>query len=490
MAIFSNLFTPIKIGTMEVKNRIVLCPMGTGFADGETNFPTERMAYYYGERAKGGTGLIIVEQTVVQKKGLWSPKGGGLWADESLPHWKRVVDEVHKHGAKIVIQIGHLGRSTTSQINGGYKPVAPSPVADHFLQEIPHELTLKEIEEFKNDYLAAVKRAKEAGFDGIQIHCTHGYLLASFLSGRTNKRTDKYGGTLEGRLRLPLEILDMVRKEVGRDYPLLVRLASHEANGGRTLEETKVIAKAFADGGIDAIDISAGSFSELDWEIPPYYFGPACNMANIEEIKKSVKVPVIASARITEPRMADQLIAEGRTDMVGINRAAIADPFWAKKAGAGDVDSIRRCIGCTRCIDELFSSKDQLLKCTVNPMVSREGYVKLTPAKEQKKLLVIGGGPAGLQAAVVAAQRGHKVTLVEKTQNLGGQIRAAAIPPKKYEIASLISYLAHEAEKAGVNIVLGKEVDMNFVNEFKPTEIIVATGAKPLVPGISGVNSE
>ena len=282
----------------------------------------------------------------------------------------------------------------------------------------------------------------------------------------------------------------MIRREVGRDYPLLVRLASHEANGGRTLEETKVIAKAFDDAGIDAIDISAGSFSELDWEIPPYYFGPACNMVNIEEIKKSVKVPVIASARITEPRMADQLIAEGRADMVGINRAAIADPFWAKKAGAGDVDSIRRCIGCTRCIDELFSSKDQLLKCTVNPLVSREGYVKLTPAKEQKKVLVIGGGPAGLQAAVVAAQRGHKVTLVEKTRNLGGQVRAAAIPPKKYEIASLISYLAHEAEKAGVNIVLGKEADMDFVNEFKPAEIIVATGAKPLVPGIAGINSE
>ncbi|MDF2671773.1 MAG: hypothetical protein K0R09_38 [Clostridiales bacterium] len=487
---FSNLFKPIKIGTMEVKNRIVLCPMGTGYADGVNNFPTERMAYYYGERAKGGTGLIIVEQTVVQKKGLWSPKGGGIWSDESLPYWKNVVDEVHKHGAKIVIQVGHLGRSTTSGINGGYQPVAPSPVPDHFLQEIPHELTIEEIEEFKNDYLDGVKRAKEAGFDGVEIHCTHGYLLASFLSGRTNKRTDKYGGTLEGRLRLPLEIVSMVRREIGRDYPLLVRMASHEANGGRNLEESKVIAKAFADAGIDAIDVSAGSFSELDWEIPPYYFGHACNMVNIEEIKKSVDVPVISSARITEPRMAEQLIAEGRTDMVGINRAAIADPFWAKKAGSGDVEGIRRCIGCTRCIDELFTSKDQLLKCTVNPLVSREGTINHTPAKEQKKVLVIGGGPSGLQAAVVAAQRGHKVTLVEKTQNLGGQVRAAAIPPKKYEIASLITYLSYEAEKAGVNIILGKEADMEFINEFKPSDIIVATGAKPLIPGISGINSK
>lgn len=486
MATYQNLFKPIKIGTMEVKNRIFLAPMGTAFGEHRVHKPTKKMAAYYATRAAGGTGLIIVEQSVVQQRGLWSLNGGGLWSDEFIPGWKMVVDRVHEAGGKIIIQVGHLGRSTCEAFNGGLKPVAPSAVPDHFLDNEVDELTLEDIEELKRDFVDAVRRCKQAGFDGVEIHCTHGYLLASFLSGRSNKRTDKYGGTLEGRLRLPLEIIQLVRKEVGPDYPVIARLAAHEENGGRTLEETRVVAKALVEAGLDGLDISSGSYSELDWEIPPSYFGYAMNMENIEKIKQSVDVPVLASGRITEPRLAEQLIAEGRCDMVGINRAGIADPEWANKAIAGDTESIRRCIGCVRCIDTVFSGA---LRCTVNPFVGKEDEIKITPAKDKKKILVVGGGPVGLESAILCARRGHQVTLVEKNYKLGGQVNPASVPPHKYEIGSLITTQTYEAEKLGVEIRVGVCADVDFVKDFNADEVIVATGAKHLIPNISGIDN-
>jgi 2,4-dienoyl-CoA reductase-like NADH-dependent reductase (Old Yellow Enzyme family) len=269
------------------------------------------------------------------------------------------------------------------------------------------ELTVDEIQQLKTDYLSAAVRCKKAGFDGIELHCTHGYMLASFLSGRSNKRADEYGGTLEGRLRLPLEIIEGLRFNLGRDYPIIARLAAHEENGGRTLEEGRVIARALTEAGLDALDISSGSYSELDWEIPPSYFGFAMNMENIERIKKSINVPVLASGRITEPRLAEQLLDEKRCDMVGINRAGIADPEFAKKAGGGKTHLIRRCIGCVRCIDSVFNGE---IRCSVNPHAGREGTLAISPASLKKKVLIVGGGPAGLESAIVCAKRGHNVT--------------------------------------------------------------------------------
>lgn len=490
MSNFEHLFSSIEIGNLKLRNRTVMGPMGTGFADPETNFPTEQMAAYYGERAKGGTGLIIVEQTVVEKRGIWSPKGGGIWSDDSIPHWKKVVNAVHDNGGTIAIQIGHLGRSTSSTINAGQQPIAPSAVPCHMMQEMPQRMTVDDIENFKWQYVEGVKRALEAGFDAIEIHLTHGYLLASFLSGRTNKRVDKYGGTLENRMRLPLELINEVKEAAGSEVPILARLASHEANNGRTLEETRVIAKALEEAGLDALDISAGSFSELEWEIPPYYFGPACNAENIEKIKDSLSIPVIMNGRITEPRQANQLIADNRTDLVGINRALIADPYWVKKTKNDELDKIKRCIGCTRCIDELFSSEDQSLKCTVNPVVGKEAKFKLNPRDKKKQVLVAGGGPTGLQAAKTAAVRGHDVTLLEKENRLGGQIKAAAIPPQKYEIASLITTLITQAEAAGVKIKKNKKVTPEIVEEYNPDTVVVATGAEPLIPDFPGNDKE
>lgn len=484
MSNYPNLFSPIKIGTMEVKNRLFLAPMGTAFGEYRVHKPTKKMADYYAARAAGGTGLIIVEQSVVQQRGLWSLNGGGLWSDEFVPGWKMVVDRVHEAGGKIIIQVGHLGRSTIESFNGGLKPVAPSAVPDHFLDNEVDELTLEDIDELKEDFRNAFRRCKEAGFDGIEIHCTHGYMLASFLSGRSNKRTDKYGGTLEGRLKLPIEVIQLARQELGKDYPIIARLAATEANGGRSLEETRVVAKALVEAGLDGLDISSGSYSELDWEIPPSYFSYAMNMENIEQIKKAVSVPILASGRITEPRLAEQLIAEGRCDMVGINRAGIADPEWGNKASSGNTESIRRCIGCVRCIDAVFSGA---LRCTVNPLVGKEEERIVTPAEKKKNILVVGGGPVGLESAILAAKRGHKVTLVEKQRKLGGQINSAAVPPHKYEMGSLITTQIYEAEKLGITIQTGVHVDLDYLQKAEADEVILAVGARHTVPNIKGI---
>jgi len=457
-----------------------MCPMGTNFAE-ESGMPTDVMAAYYGERAKGGTGLIIVEQTVVQPVGKWSKRAAGLWDDKFVAGWKKVVDAVHAHDGKIAIQIGHLGRSTTLENTGGLQPVAPSPVPCHLAQTIPHELTTEEVYAFIEDYMRAVTRAVNAGFDAIQIHGTHGYLIASFMSGKTNKRTDEFGGNLRGRLRLPLEIKRRVRKEVGEDYPVLMRIASVEPKGGRLLEETKVIAGVLAQEGLDALDVSAGSFTEAEWEIPPYYFSPGFNLMNIEAIKRSVDIPVICSGLVHEPDMAEQLIKEGRSDMVGIGRALIADPHWVNKAESGQFDEIRHCIACTGCVDVLFAGNS--LRCTVNPFVGRENEAETGPADNKKKVMVIGGGPGGLQAACFAAARGHEVTLFEKNKMLGGQIRAASIPPDKYLMAGIVRTLEVEAVKSGVIMRLGEEATLDVVRDMKPDAVVMATGARPVIPG-------
>jgi len=485
---FKHLFQPIRIGTLELKNRIVMCPMGTNFAT-DKSMPTEQMANYHAERARGGVGFIITENTSVQKIGRWSPRAAGIWDDKFIPGWRLVVDAVHAHNAKIALQLGHQGKSTSSAIIGT-KPISPSPLPDYLFQEVPHEMSRDEIHQFMEDIVAAAKRAVKAGFDAVMIHGTHGYLLASFMSGRTNRRTDEYGGTLEGRLRLPREIIRAIREAVGPDYPVLMRIASLEPKGGRLLEETKVVTRALVDEGLDAVDFSAGSFYELEWEVPPYLFSPGCHLANMEAIRRSIGVPVIVSGRITEPRLAEQVLAEGRADLIGIGRALIADPDWPNKAAAGQLDEIRRCTGCVRCIDELsLAVGGGGLRCNVNPYVGREGQIQISEASQKKKVLVVGGGPAGLFATAIAAFRGHDVTLWEKENMLGGQVRIAAMPPMKHETASIIPWTQNEAQKNGGKLELGKEATVDSILAFKPDTVVVATGASALMPDIPGIES-
>lgn len=495
--ILKKLFSPLKIGTMEVKNRIVYPAMVTDYATFEDGSVTERLKDYYMARAEGGAGLIIVEATTPDQFGKLLPFQTGIWDDKHIPGWRDLVSAVHAHGAKIAIQICHAGRQGMSALNAGRTPVAPSPLPCPYLREIPHELTIEEIEELVDKFAAAARRAAEAGFDAVEIHGTHGYLLAQFMSPFTNRRTDAYGGSLEGRLKMPVEIISRVRKELGPDYPLLFRIASYEGPphgtpDGRTVAETPLVARLLVEAGLDCIDISAGSYAAAYLIIPPSYFPVAFNVVGTEAVKRAVGVPVIIAGRINDPLIAEQILEEDKADLIAMGRALIADPELPKKAAAGDLEDIRRCLGCTIgcAAPGGIMGGTFMMHCVVNPFVGEEKTKVITAAEKPKKVLVAGGGPGGLEAALVAALRGHDVTLMEKAEKLGGQFNVAAVPPFKQESTTIIKWLSAQAKKAGVKIELGREVTPQLVNELKPDVVIVATGAVPLIPDIPGVNKE
>ncbi len=452
---YEKMFLPFHIGSMELKNRIVMGPMGTSLCD-ENSRPTQRLADYYEERAKGGVGLIIVEHAYPQRLGVKSRLSAGLWDWETLPGWKAVTEGIHRHGAKAAIEIGHLGRCTDYPASVGQKAMAPSAVRCPVAQAPTRSVREEEIEQYKKDYLNSVELAVAAGFDAIELHFANGYFLAEWLSGRTNKRTDRYGGTFDNRVRFALELTQLVREKVGPAYPLLARFASREINGGRGIEESRVFARLLQDAGIDCLDVNAGSPNEYDWEFPSYFQEQGFLIEDAEKIRQSVFIPVIGGGRITEPKMAELALQDGRMDLVSINRGLIADPYWPQKVRLGREDEIRRCIGCTCCINE--KEKQKGIVCTVNPFVGKETLLSIEPAAEKKRILVVGGGPAGLQAAIAASRRGHTVTLAEKEEQLGGLVRAAGVPPMKWDILSMIPAMTREAERFGVRILTGTRI--------------------------------
>ncbi|MDR1020408.1 MAG: FAD-dependent oxidoreductase [Synergistaceae bacterium] len=475
-----KIFEPIKIGAIELKNKIVMGPMGTSLANNDNSLSDRQIAYYE-RRAKGGVGMIIIEHAYPQKNGCKSEKSLGIWDKNLLYQWEKLTSAIHGYGCKVAIEIGHLGRCTDFSRLQGDMAIAPSPIRCRVMKEPVRETTIEDINRYQQDYLRAVRIAIKAGFDAIELHFANGYFLAEWISGRTNRRTDIYGGNLENRLRMALEITELVRAEIGANVALLARMASREINGGRFIEESRLIAKALEDAGVDAIDVNAGSLEEYDWEFPSYYMPQGYLIEDAEKIKRSVNILVIGSGRIVEPRMAEQAISDGRIDMVGINRALIAEPDWPNKTMEGKFGQIRRCIACTRCIHEKES--DGII-CSVNPFVGHEGDWVLKKTDQLKNILIVGGGPAGLQASLIAALQGHKVTLTEKSEYLGGMIRVAAMAPLKWEIGGIVTTLAELAFEAGVDIRTNHEATPEWIKNGGYDEVILACGSSPIRPNI------
>jgi 2,4-dienoyl-CoA reductase-like NADH-dependent reductase (Old Yellow Enzyme family)/thioredoxin reductase len=487
---YERLFSPGRIGTLQLKNRIIYPPMGTNTCTYEGEV-TDRFLAYHAVRAAGGVGLDIIENAGVdtQMSGARLPLGCNVDDDKHIPGLKKLTKVIHKNGAKACLQI-YLG---TLWAKPEGRPV--------FGAELPHEFSQDDIKLATQRFAEGARRAIKAGFDAVEIHGANINAQTQFRSAVWNNRKDKYGGSVENRARFMCDTLRAVRKEVGKKFPLWCRTSLFEiyyvGNGkiaeyGVTLQDTLVHAPMFAQAGADAIHLSQGGFYDYAWQYytmcPVEAQGEAPYLDMVEQVKKAVNVPVIAAAYIT-PEAGEKALKAGKVDFVSMGRAIQADPEFPNKLAKGQESDIRPCIHCNHCIETLAWADGVV--CSVNPAVGREEELKIKKAAKPKKVIVAGGGPAGMEAARVAALRGHKVTLYEKNKKLGGQLIQAAIPPHKSEIVKLIDYQKNQLKKQKVKVELGKELTAAAVKKAKPDAVICATGVKNIVPGeeVPGLNT-
>ena len=481
-----KLFSEGKIGTLSLKNRIILPAMCTIFAD-EGGFVSQKLIDYHVARAKGGCALNIVEIASVHPSSK-SPKVLGLYDDQFLPGLRKLSQSIHEAGGKACIQLWHAGRQTFSA-HTGMPLVAPSSIPCPLCQEVPQELSTEKIKELVAAYGDAAKRAKDAGFDAIELHGAHGYLINQFLSPYSNTRTDAYGGSLENRMRFVLEIIACIRANVGKEFPILFRISADEkVEGGLTINETKIIAQLLEKAGIDALHVSIGVYQTVFYTIPTVDIPPAFNVDAAAKIKTAVHIPVIAVGRINDPILAGRIIEDGKADFVAIGRGQIVDPEFCNKAMRDDFESIVKCIGCIQgCFDIVFGSGlSQPACCLLNPSVGHEKKFKLQSTDNPQKILVAGGGPAGLEAAMLLKQKGHDVYLFEKSSSLGGQFAISGIAPRKAEFSLAAIAMGERAKKAGIKIRLQSEVTPEVIESVKPDIVIVATGGEPILPKFPG----
>jgi len=458
-------------------------PMATNFADSD-GCVNDRHIAYYTERARGGVGLIIFEHTGVLKQGKAFPNMALIDSNPYVHPLKTLVEAIHREGGKIVIQINHAGRQTSSLITGS-PIVAPSAIPCPVRKEMPQALSTEEIQRIIGAFADAAGRVQESGADGVEIHMAHGYLINQFLSPFSNTRQDEYGGDAERRMKMAIETLRAVRNRVGPDFLVSCRISADEyVDAGLKLEDSKEIAKALERNGADLLHVSACVAASGYLNHPPYYAEEGVFAHLAQGIKSMVGIPVIAVGRIRTPALANQILEENKAHLVSMGRALIADPDLPIKALQGKTDEITPCISCNRCIQSI---RKGALQCAVNPEAGHEGIFKLQKADHPKKIWIIGGGPAGMKAAEISSQRGHQVTLFEKDGKLGGRFLLAAIPPKKQILKEFIEYFIRQLERLPVKIVLGKPFDAILLEKERPDAVILATGAKPFFPPIDGI---
>lgn len=506
----SKLFQPITIGGLEIKNRIAMAPMGNlGLATPDGCF-SQRAIDYFVERAKGGTGLIITGVTKIENEIEKIIPGiapmVSLNPARFIQSASEMTERVHAYGAKIFLQLAiGLGRVASPRMLLNH-PVAPSPIPNYWEPHITcRELTTEEVETLVKKAGEAAVIAAEAGFDGVEIHAMHeGYLLDQFTIAMFNKRTDKYGGDLRGRLTFPIEIVKAIKKLVGPSFPVQLRFSVKSfikdwnqgglpgeefEEKGRDIEEGLEAARILEGAGYDSFNADGGSYDAWYWAHPPMYQKHGCYLPLIEELKTVVKAPVLVAGRMDIPELAESVIAEGKVEMVVLGRGLLADPDWPKKVMEGNVEDIRPCLGChDGCLGRIFISRP--LSCTVNPACGREKEYDIKPADKPKNVMVVGGGVAGMEAARVAAVRGHNVELYEKSDKLGGHVIEASVPDFKADGARLLQWYKRQLDKLNVKINMNTEVDTRTVEEKKPDAVIVATGSEPIVPDVPGIEKE
>jgi 2,4-dienoyl-CoA reductase-like NADH-dependent reductase (Old Yellow Enzyme family)/thioredoxin reductase len=483
------LFTPLRIGPLQLKNRIAMAPMATHYAD-ETGAVTERLKNYYLERARGGAGLIILESGYIHPLGRGGMKRMGLHEDRLIPGLRGLVDAVHAEGVKISSLLHHAGRQINVENTHGQYPVSASSLPSGMEAVVPRTLKVQEIEELVEAFGQAARRSLAAGFDAIVIHAAHGYLIHQFLSPLSNIRRDRYGRTFSRRLRFLQEIVLRCQESVGKDYPLMVRISASEfIPGGITLKDGQKIARRLEEWRVKAIHVSGGTHDTVEMEIPPMAIPRGCLVHLAEGIKKAVRIPVGAVGKIVEPKMAEEILRQGKADLIALGRALLADPEFPQKAREGRFEDIRPCIGCLQgCRDHLYQGLP--ITCLVNPQAGIEAESKITPAERRKKIFIVGGGPGGMEAARVAALRGHEVTLAEKDDHMGGQFYLASLPGGKREIRVYLDYLSAQLKKLGVKIQLNQEVSPEELKVMKADAVILAVGGIPLLPAIPGIERE
>lgn len=493
---FEKTFSPYKIGNLLVKNRLIVPAMDSGVFD-PNGLVVQSTLDYYGARAAGGFGLIIIEIAAVERRGVGMPHEPNVWNDEGVAGMTKLANHIKNNGARAIVQLHHAGRETVAAM-AGEQIAAPSSVPCPTNRETPHEFTTQEVYDLIQHYVDAAVRCQKAGFDGVEIHAAHGYMGGQFLSPRSNKRVDEFGGGLDGRAYFMKLVVEGIKAACGDDFVVTARISSKENRiGGLEIEESVVFAQMLEDYGYDALHISAGTYETWQTIVPPSSWQSGWNLSAARRIKEAVDIPVFSVGLFHDPYTIETALKRGDCDGVSLGRQSICDPDFPNKMYAGVIEDIIPCLGCTqRCMEfnypENLMPGDWGVGCMLNPESSHRADRMLTPTDKPKNVVVVGAGPGGMTAAFMAAGRGHHVILLEKNDasRAGGQFLIAAYPPFKQGLTRAIRYQLHMCKKNGVDMRFNTEATPELIKELKPDVLIMATGAKPIIPNIPGIDSE
>ena len=482
-----KLFSPFTFKTIYLKNRIVMPPLAS-FLIADDGSITDETIEHYRRRAAGGPAMVIMEACAVSPEGIVSPHQPVIYDDRYIEGLSKIAAAIKKEGAVPALQIHHAGRQTSAKVIHR-KPLAPSPLPCPAIRGDVEPLTIDGIQNLVQQFGGAAVRGYQAGFELIEIHGAHGYLVNQFLSNFSNIREDEYGGDLAGRTRFAREIVEEICKRTDSALPVSFKISAEEyVDGGLTTKESIEILKILIKAGIDLVQVSAGNDVTPEWISQPMFMEKACLVESASQVKNAVDIPVMAVGRINDPQIADEIIRQGKADLVCIGRGLLADPEMPQKAKSGRLDEIRTCIACNTCMQSIF--KKGRIECLVNPMLGREEEMAFIPTEKPKKVMVIGGGPGGLNVAWVAAKRGHTVHVYEKRDALGGQLIPGSTPGYKAELRSLIRFQIRQTELYGVKCHLNHEVTAKDVKALDPDVVVLATGSLPAIPPVQGTTKE